>query len=320
MKTHISSDGQKFAIGVDSLNANYSYKYFGTGKGISVYSFIDDTHSLLYSTVISSSEREAAYVIDGLLHNDVVKSDIHSTDTHGYSEIIFALTHLLGFSFAPRIKNLQDQRLYGFGKRKIYEEKGYTILPDANANTEIITEQWDEILRLVTTLKLKETTASQLLKRLSSYSRQHPLYRALKAFGQIIKTIYILKYIDDPLLRQSVEKQLNKLESSNKFAKAIFYGNNQEFQQETKEGLLIAEGCKHLIENSIILWNYLHISQKLTEITSKEGQEAFIKKIQQGSIIAWQHVNLHGEFDFSDENMNNITHFQLPKILELKLF
>jgi hypothetical protein len=31
----------------------------------------------------------APYVIDGLMHNDVVKSDVHSTDTHGYSEMIF---------------------------------------------------------------------------------------------------------------------------------------------------------------------------------------------------------------------------------------
>ena len=95
-----------------------------------MYSFIDDTHSLFYSTVISSSEREAAYVIDGLLHNDVVKSDIHSTDTHGYSEIIFAITHLLGFTFAPRIKNLQDQRLYSFGKRKIVTAQVSRGLPN----------------------------------------------------------------------------------------------------------------------------------------------------------------------------------------------
>jgi site-specific recombinase XerD len=50
--------------------------------------------ALLHSTVISSAEREAAYVIDGLMHNDVVQSDIHSTDTHGYSEVIFASTYL----------------------------------------------------------------------------------------------------------------------------------------------------------------------------------------------------------------------------------
>lgn len=52
-------------------------------RGVTIYTFIDDKQALFYSTVISASEREAAYVLDGLLHNKVVKSSIHSTDTHG---------------------------------------------------------------------------------------------------------------------------------------------------------------------------------------------------------------------------------------------
>ena len=67
-------------------------KYFGKGKrGITVYIFLDDTHKLFYSVVISSFESQAAYVIDGLMHNDVVQSNIHSTDTAGYSEILLAV-------------------------------------------------------------------------------------------------------------------------------------------------------------------------------------------------------------------------------------
>ena len=58
---------------------------------------IDERHFLFYSTVISSAEREAAYVIDGLLHNDVIKSDIHSTDTHGYTENNFGAFAMLVF-------------------------------------------------------------------------------------------------------------------------------------------------------------------------------------------------------------------------------
>ena len=254
-----------------------------------------------------------------MLHNDVVKSDIHSTDTHGYSEIIFAITYLLGYSFAPRIRNFQEQRLYSFERPKIYEEKGYKILPVATIQVDLIKEHWDDILRLIATLKLKETTASQLLKRLSSYSRQHPLYRALKAFGQIIKSVYLLQYIDDVELRQAVEKQLNKLESSNKFAKAVFYGNNQEFQQETKEEQLVAESCKRLIENAIILWNYLYISQKIADTTSDEEKASFIQRLKQSSIITWQHINLHGEYDFSEEKMQQTMAFSLPKIYELQV-
>ncbi|MCP3874437.1 MAG: transposase, partial [Desulfobacteraceae bacterium] len=200
--------------------------------------------------VINPAEREAAYVIDGLMHNDVVKSDIHSTDTHGYSELIFATTHLLGISFAPRIKSFKNQQLYSFENPSLLKVLGYKVLPKKRINTKIIQEQWDYILQLITTIKLKETTASQLFKRLSSYSRQHPLYQGLKQFGRIIKTIFLLKYIDDLELRQMIEKQLNKLESSNKFGKAVFYGNNQEFQLSTKEEQLIADGCKRLIENA----------------------------------------------------------------------
>ena len=72
---------------------------------------------LFYSTVFSSSERDAAYVIDGLQHNVGVKSDIHSTDTEGYTELVFALSHLIKTSFAPRIKNLGTQYLVSFDKQ-----------------------------------------------------------------------------------------------------------------------------------------------------------------------------------------------------------
>jgi len=289
--THTSSDGQKFSIGVESLNANSSFKYFGKGKGVSVYSFIDESHRLSFSTVINPAEREAAYVIDGLMHNDVVQSDIHSTDTHGYSEMIFAVTHLLGISFAPRIRKFKNQQLYSFESPAALKAFGYKVLPKKKINTKIIQEQWDNILRFIATIKLKETTASQLFKRLSSYSRQHPLYRALKQFGRIIKTIFLLKYIDDVELRQMIEKQLNKLESSNKFGKAVFYGRNQEFQYSTKEEQLIADGCKRLIENAIICWNYMYLSQRVHDTTSERERNNLIQTIKNGSVVAWQHIN-----------------------------
>ncbi len=215
------------------------------------------------------------------------QSDIHSTDTHGYSEMIFAVTHLLGISFAPRIKKFKDQQLYSFESPSTLKDFGYNVLPKNRINIKIIREQWDNILRFIATIKLKETTASQLFKRLSSYSRQHPLYRALKQFGRIVKTIFLLKYIDDVELRQMIEKQLNKLESSNKFGKAVFHGNNQEFQYSTKEEQLIADGCKRLIENAIICWNYMYLSQKINDTSSEKERKNLTHIIKNGSVFAW---------------------------------
>lgn len=315
---HTSSDGQKFEVAVDSLNANYSFKYLGKEKGVSVVTFIDMRDLMWHSTVISSAEREAAYVIDGLMHNDVIKSDVHSTDTHGYSEVIFATTHGLGFEYAPRIKGVGRQQLYAFKKRKHYEDLGYTFLPDRYVHEAFIEEQWDEILRFIATIRLKVTTASQLFKRLNSYSKQHPLYRALKEFGKGPKTLFILKYVDDLDFRHAIEKQLNKVEGSNKFSKAISYGHNQEFIQSEKEDQEIAEACRRLIKNVIVCWNYLYLSRELDKQPDEVHRMTLIDTIRNGSVSTWRHFNLHGEFDFSDERMVDSIGLGLPKRPSLK--
>ncbi|MBI1954425.1 MAG: Tn3 family transposase [Proteobacteria bacterium] len=100
-------------------------------------------------------------------------------------------------------------------------------------NEALIEECWDDILRLVTTIKLKETSASDIFRRLNSYSNK--VYQALKSFGQIIKSDFILRYIDDVGLRQAIEKQLNKVELANRFTRAIAVGNPREFTQGDKE-------------------------------------------------------------------------------------
>jgi TnpA family transposase len=316
---HTSSDGQKFNIGVESLNANYSFKYFGKDKGVSVFSFIDNSHKLFYSTVISASEREASYVIDGLMHNEVIQSDIHSTDTHGFNEVVFGVCHLLGISFAPRIKNVSKQTLYAFDPPSFYKKKKYLITPVKQINSKLIEDNWDNILRFVATIKTKETTASQLFLRLNSYSKQHPLYKSLKEFGRIFKTIFILKFYDDVKLRQSVDKQLNKGESANKLGKAIKYARNQEFLEETKEDQIRVESCKRLIANSIICWNYMHLTNVLLKEESDTKRREMLDVIKNGSVVSWEHINLQGEFNFSEELLKESTQFNLKELLDLKI-
>src|ERR1700730_17481999 len=76
----------------------------------------------------------------------------------------------------------------------------WKIKPTGYIDDELAIQHWDDILRLIATIKLKEVTASDLFRRLNSYSKQHALYHALKAFGQIPKSLCILRLIDDPAL------------------------------------------------------------------------------------------------------------------------
>ncbi len=90
----------------------------------------------------------------------------------------------------------------------------------------------------------------------------------------------LLRYIDILQLRQTVEKQLNKGENANavpslrrpsaKFSRAVSFGNNQEFLYGEKVEQEIAEGCRRLIKNAIICWNYLYLTQKIAQAESED--------------------------------------------------
>ena len=195
---------------------------------------------------------------------------------------------------------------------------GYQILPDRYVNEDVIIDNWDDILRFIVTIKLKETTASQLFKRLTSYSKENPLYRGLKAFGQIIKTIFILKYINETELRQDIQGQLNKSENSNKFSDVIMVGDNDELDYKTKEEQDIVTGCTRLIKNGIICWNYMYLTNFLSSINDKKRRKEILDSLRNGSIVMWRHINFNGEYDFSKNKMEDSFNFDIPKILNFK--
>lgn len=320
-ETHTSSDGQKYGTSVDSIHSTYSFKYFGKGRGVSVIQGIDERAGIFYSTVTSSTDREAATVIDGLLSNEVIQSDKHSTDTHGYTEITFALTEFLGIKFSPRIQNFKDQTLSGFDPIIKYKKLGYRIIHERYIDQQLIIDQWEDILRLAASLKLRYVTASQLFKRLNSYSKEHPLHKALKELGRIHKSHFLLEYMDDPNYRSAIQKQLNKSELSNKFKKALRFGNNQEFDQSSKDDQEISAACTMLIQNCTILWNYFYLSEMISTTEKKERPEKkaeLLEIIENGSILTWQHVNFHGEYDFEKVDKNQKS-FDLEDIMNLDL-
>ncbi len=115
-----------------------------------------------------------------------------------------------------------------------------------------------------------------------------------------------------------VEKQLNKGENANKFSRAVSFGNNQEFLSGEKIEQEIAESCRRLIKNAIIYWNYLYFTQKIAQAETEEQKEELLKGIRNGSPVTWKHVNLHGEYDFSDEKMIDSVGLNPSEILAVK--
>ena len=192
-------------------------------------------------------------------------------------------------------------------------ENNWLIRPDKAINEKLIRSNWDDLLRLAATIKLRENTASDIFRRLNSYSRQIPLELALKAFGQIVNSLFILRYVDDLDLRWAIEIQLNKVELANRFTRAVAVGNPCELTQTEKEEQEIAEGCNRLIRNSIICWNYLYLARRLERSPDAEARENLLGMIADHSPMSWAHINMLGEYDFSDEKLRDAIGILPPK-------
>ena len=149
--------------------------------------------------------------------------------------------------------------------------------------------------------------------QLPGYSKQHALYKAMKAFGQIIKSLFILRYLNELELRQAIEKQLNKVELTNRFTRAVAVGNPREFAEVEKDEQEIAEACNRLIKNSIICWNYLYLAHQLEKAPDEETRENLRRTIAAHAPMAWAHINMLGEYDFSEEKLRDTLGILSPK-------
>lgn len=314
---HTGSDGQKYDVSVPSLRASASFKYFGNSKGITIYSHLDEAGQLIFSTVFSASDKEAHHLLDCLTYNEVITPDAHSTDSHGFTEAVAAITGLIDIDFRPRLAGLYKRQLYCIDAVKDFRELNYKIAPNAKIDQAHLMAQWDEILRMTATIKLGYHKASTLFKRLNSYARKHPLYKALTDLGRIYRTIYTLRYIDEPHFRKSVESVLSIVEHANNLALAITHGNNQQLIWAFQEDQLKAEGCKRLIMNAINYYNLLLLSEKYRKCRSKEEKEILLKIIKPSSTHTWRHINLLGTYDFSEIKTEPI--FNIKAIMATKI-
>lgn len=163
--TTSSSDGQNFRVGSHGRYAGQVNLKYGLEPGVQIYTHISNQYSPFYTKVISRG-RDSTHVLDGLLyHESDLEITEHYTDTAGFTEHVFALMHLLGFAFAPRIRDLHDKRLFIHRKADRYPEH-QSVISTTSLNIKDIETYWDEVLRLAASIKQGTVTALLMMKKL----------------------------------------------------------------------------------------------------------------------------------------------------------
>lgn len=293
-----SSDGQRFPLTGKNRQARSIPRYFGYRRGVTFYTWTSDQFSQYGSKAISSTIRDATYVLDEILANETELPILeHTTDTSGYTEIVFALFDLLGLTFTPRIKDLADQQLY------FTEALDLSELPKLRAHftrrldTGRVLTMWDELLRLAGSLKLGYVTASLVIQKLQAAPRKGELARALQEYGRLIKTLHILGWYEDEEMRRRAHRQLNKGEAVHDLRAYLSIGNRGVLRRKTDEGLQHQAGCLNLLTNAVILWNSVYMAEALTQL-KKEGLDFNEEDLKHIWPTRFEHLNVYGKYDF----------------------
>ena len=294
-----SSDAQRFGIRASSLLASYYPRYYGYyEKAIGIYTHVSDQYSVFSTKVISCSPREALYVLDGLLENNtILQIREHTTDTHGYTEIIFALCHLLGFYFMPRIRDLKDQQLYRVDRN--FDYGVFTSLLTKTADLNIIEEQWEEMIRVALSLKQRTAPAHVIVQRLTNSFPSDRLSKAFTNLGRIIKTQYILRYLTDLELRRTVQLQLNKGEYRHKLPRRIFFADQGEFTTGDYEEIMNKATCLSLVSNAALYWNTMKINN-IVEDLRQQGEIVEDDTLSHISLLPFKHIIPNGTYFIED--------------------
>lgn len=290
-----ASDGQRFAFRSRVLQQTYSHKF--NDFALEFYSFVADNYAPYYTVPIECNERDAPYVLDGVLYNE---SDLlleeHYTDTHGYTEINFAAFAMLGKRFCPRIRKLKKQRIYRIDAQIDYGPLQPLInRRDRTIHMDWIIDQWDKMGQFYATLKSGHTTASVALKRLNSMSRTNRFYRANRELGRIFKTEFILEYMSQPSMRRQIRRGLLKVDQLHRLARDVAYGKRGRISKRDFLSLMKTCSCLTLILACIVYWQAKEIGRVLIE-EDPESEGIDTSLLEHVSPIERGNIVLYGEY------------------------
>ena len=218
------------------------------------------------------------------------------TDTGAYSDVVFGLFRLLGYRFCPRLADIGGSRFWRIDSDADYGD--LNALARQRVNLDRITPHWDDVLRLVGSLKLGLVPAMGVMRTLQVDDRPTPLAQAIAEIGRIDKTIHTLNFIDDEHRRRSTLQQLNLGEGRHSLARNVFHGKRGELYQRYREGQEDQLSALGLVVNIIVLWNTLYRDAILTQLRS-EGYPVQSEDEARLSPFGHEHINMLGRYSFA---------------------
>ena len=159
-------------------------------------------------------------------------------------------------------------------------------------------------MQMALSIKAGKLMPSTIFRKLNTYSRKNRIYQAFKALGQVIRTLFLLKYISDRKLRREITACTNKVEGYNHFLDWLFFGKDGIITENDPEEQEKRLKYLDLVASAVILQNTIDLSLAVQEL-SASGYQINQNQLAILSPYMTNHIKRYGDYVVDWHNLPN---------------